>query len=133
VWMTEKFLGAFMAGTVTVFLGWTGAKDYAPHNKSMIFSSDFASYKDLADYLTYLANHEEAYYEYFEWRNLPVEQLNPHFLAMWNYNRRYSCFCRLCNVVAQYAIDKNSLGDRRRTLNRKQGYVPFANNSSSKT
>lgn len=109
MWMTEKFLGGFVAGTIPVIWGWRGAKDYFPWSKSAIHASDFESPKALADYLNFLDKNETAYNEYFEWRQLPPERLNPLFLSMLtSTDRRFNALCQLCKLVANHKTNPNS-------------------------
>jgi hypothetical protein len=50
-YVTEKFFGGLIAGTVPVVMGWKDVARVAPHPKSFIHVNDFESPKALAEYL----------------------------------------------------------------------------------
>ncbi len=66
-----------------------------PH--SYIDVKDFASVKDLADYITFLDNNDQAYISYFWWK--------PHYKVMIRQNTRYSyasekhSVCEMCKKL----------------------------------
>eukprot|EP01133_Synstelium_polycarpum_P007414 gene7414-8673_t len=72
-YVSEKLFTAFLAGTVPVYMGAPNIDEYAPEN-SMIKTSDFASPKELADYLNKLMNDEVAYNRYLEWKTKPFPE-----------------------------------------------------------
>ena len=63
-YMTEKLFRPLHVGSVPIYRGSARAKDWMPDNKSMISIDDFASPKDLADYIKYLDANDEAYEKY---------------------------------------------------------------------
>ncbi len=75
-YVTEKFFDPLLVGTVPVYRGAPNVMDYAPGNDCFINAWNFRSPRELADYLRYLDEDDEAYQRYFLWRNQP---LNPHF------------------------------------------------------
>jgi len=67
-YVTEKFFQPLEVGSVPVYFGAPNIADFAPKN-SYINVNDFKSIKELADYLKYLDEHDEAYEKYLEWKN----------------------------------------------------------------
>jgi hypothetical protein len=67
---TEKVFHALMAGTVPVYRGAGTIPIYLPRN-SVINANDFATPEALAQHLTHLATHREAYEELLAWRREP--------------------------------------------------------------
>eukprot|EP01130_Rhizamoeba_saxonica_P018326 TRINITY_DN9119_c1_g3_i4.p1 TRINITY_DN9119_c1_g3~~TRINITY_DN9119_c1_g3_i4.p1 ORF type:complete len:277 (-),score=58.75 TRINITY_DN9119_c1_g3_i4:33-863(-) len=67
-YITEKFWGAFHAGTVPVYRGAPNVADYAPHPKSYIDVNDFSGPEDLSRFLLKLDDDDELYNEYLDWR-----------------------------------------------------------------
>ncbi|XP_068608465.1 4-galactosyl-N-acetylglucosaminide 3-alpha-L-fucosyltransferase 9-like isoform X2 [Brachionichthys hirsutus] len=68
-YITEKFFKPLSVGTVPVVLG-PPRQDYERliQGDAFIHVDDFASPKELADYLLLLDKNEEMYLKYFEWR-----------------------------------------------------------------
>jgi len=66
-YVTEKFFQPLEVGSVPVYFGAPNIADFAPKN-SYINVNDFKSIKELADYLKYLDEHDEAYEKYLEWK-----------------------------------------------------------------
>lgn len=100
LWITEKYIGAFISGSVPVLMGpsdWERRFLPAPH--SAIFFDDFPDARALSRFLLDLAANQTAYDEYLAWRSLPLTKLNPTFLSMFDTTRRY----RLFNVLSTFA------------------------------
>ncbi|XP_061699848.1 4-galactosyl-N-acetylglucosaminide 3-alpha-L-fucosyltransferase 9-like [Syngnathoides biaculeatus] len=93
-YITEKFFNPLGAGTVPVVLGPPRA-DYENviQGDAFIHVDDFASPKDLADYLLLLDKNEEIYLRYFEWRkHFKVKRrpfLTEHACVACDYLRRH--------------------------------------------
>ncbi|XP_061699885.1 4-galactosyl-N-acetylglucosaminide 3-alpha-L-fucosyltransferase 9-like [Syngnathoides biaculeatus] len=68
-YITEKFYNPLGVGTVPVVLG-PSRDDYekAIQGDAFIHVEDFASPKELADYLLFLDKNEDMYLKYFKWR-----------------------------------------------------------------
>eukprot|EP01116_Phalansterium_solitarium_P020913 TRINITY_DN6341_c0_g1_i1.p1 TRINITY_DN6341_c0_g1~~TRINITY_DN6341_c0_g1_i1.p1 ORF type:complete len:526 (+),score=140.93 TRINITY_DN6341_c0_g1_i1:140-1717(+) len=96
-YVSEKMLWAFEAGAIPIYRGAPNAKQFAPGNHSVIWWDDFASVKDLADYILKVASNQQLYDEYFEYLNHPY---SPGWLRMremsWD-----TGFCRLCEKLSE--------------------------------
>ena len=66
-YVTEKFYRALTSGVVPIVYGGADYSQYAPPH-SYISVADFASPKDLADYLHLLDKNDALYLKYFEWK-----------------------------------------------------------------
>ena len=71
-YVTEKFFEPLMYGAVPVYLGAPNIEDFAPGDHCYINAADFASAKDLANFLTSMT--DEEYMRYHEWRNKPLRE-----------------------------------------------------------
>ena len=67
-YITEKLWRTFEAGSVPVYKGSPSIKDWLPDEHSVILADDFASPKELADYLKYLDQNDEEYEKYFNYK-----------------------------------------------------------------
>ena len=67
-YITEKLWRTFKAGSVPVYKGSPSVMDWAPDQHSIILVDDFASPKELADYLKYLDENDEEYEKYFAYK-----------------------------------------------------------------
>ena len=71
-YVTEKFFDPLLAGTVPVYRGAPNVDQFAPGKRSFIDASDFSGAAELAIYLKELARDDEAYQQYFAWREEPL-------------------------------------------------------------
>ena len=67
-YVTEKYFDPLIAGSVPVYLGAPDIADYAPGEHCHIDVADFAGPKALAQRLRFLAEHDEEYERYLDWR-----------------------------------------------------------------
>nr|XP_039247908.1 4-galactosyl-N-acetylglucosaminide 3-alpha-L-fucosyltransferase FUT5-like [Styela clava] len=95
-YITEKFFNnAIRSLTVPVVWG-ANKKDYeavAPPG-SFIFAEDFASMKDLADYLNYLDKNDTAYLEYLKWLTM-----KPSDMPQYGRAREWCSICRALHGI----------------------------------
>lgn len=66
-YVTEKFYRALMNNVVPLVYGGADYSQYAPPN-SYVNVADFATPKELGEYLTLLHNNDALYNKYFEWK-----------------------------------------------------------------
>jgi len=66
-YVTEKFFQPLEAGSVPVFYGTSNIADFAPEH-SYINVNDFESPQELAEYLKFLDQNDDAYEEYLAWK-----------------------------------------------------------------
>ena len=71
-YITEKLWRPLHVGSVPVVRGSPTVKDWLPSNKSAIIVDNFDSPKDLADYLKFLAENDEEYNKYLQWKETGV-------------------------------------------------------------
>jgi hypothetical protein len=98
-YVTEKFFDPILAGTVPVYLGAPNIDAFAPGEKSFINVSDYSGPRELADHLHHLDQDDEAYGEYFAWRE---KGLSDDFKRLLSAAAR-GPFCQLCDIVAERA------------------------------
>jgi hypothetical protein len=90
-YITEKLWGAFVAGTVPVYLGAPNARDHVPDH-STIFVQDFKTTKELAEYLQMVSSNKQLYENYHAWRR---KELPPKFMEKYNITKTHNV-CRTC-------------------------------------
>ena len=114
-YVTEKLFGTLSSGSVPVYLGAPNARKFAPAQKSVIYVSDFASTKELADYLIELDKDDKQYNEYLQWKK---EGPSKDFMAVVDRAIVHSS-CRLCIRVAdhQRAMYGNRVGHEAKKKN----------------
>jgi len=95
-YVTEKFYGPFMTNTIPVYRGAKNIYEFAPGKHSFINAHDFATPKDLANYLLYLDGNQTAYDEYFNWRKDP---LSKEYLDKYD-KRVETMYCRICEELS---------------------------------
>ncbi|XP_068607696.1 4-galactosyl-N-acetylglucosaminide 3-alpha-L-fucosyltransferase 9-like [Brachionichthys hirsutus] len=93
-YITEKFFKPLSVGTVPVVLG-PPRQDYERliQGDAFIHVDDFASPKELADYLLLLDKNEEMYLKFFDWRRYFEVKKN----APWDLRT-----CIICNHLRRY-------------------------------
>lgn len=94
-YVTEKFFQPLLAGTIPVYRGAPNVAQYAPGENCYIDANQFDSPKQLAEYLLHLANDQNAYDAFFDWRSKP---LRDEFLSLIA-ECSTEAFCRLANIV----------------------------------
>jgi len=94
-YITEKFFGSLVAGTIPVVIGAPNARFFAPDRHSFIHSNDFSDASELASYLKYLDQNDTAYLEYMRWKK---EGYSDDFKALVDTTTTHS-LCRRCIMV----------------------------------
>ena len=97
---TEKFYQPLAMGTIPVYYGNRSIFHVAPSPDSFIYTGDFASIKDLADFMTRVANDEALYESYRAWKLRPFPAGFANAIAY----GRPTVFCQLCDFVASRRI-----------------------------
>ncbi len=90
-YVSEKFFCALISGSVPVYRSAPNVAAFAPADHCFISAADFAGPVELAAYLNWLNEHDEAYQEYLAWKHMA---LSPRFKALVASVRRPP-FCRL--------------------------------------
>ncbi|XP_040176381.1 alpha-(1,3)-fucosyltransferase 11 [Rana temporaria] len=67
-YMTEKLWRPMHLGAVPIYRGSPSVKDWMPNNHSIILIDDFASPKELADFILSLDGNDEKYLRYLEYK-----------------------------------------------------------------
>ena len=70
-YVTEKFFDALTAGTVPIYWGAPNIADFAPSPHSYVDASQFPEPRDLAAFVTTVAESERDYAAYHSWRDAP--------------------------------------------------------------
>lgn len=92
-YVSDKFFDALIAGTVPVYRGAPNVAAFAPAARCYVDAAGFAGAAELAAYLNWLDQHDDAYREYLAWK---ATGLSPAFLAQLDALRR-PALCRLCD------------------------------------
>ena len=95
-YVTEKFFDPLRAGSVPVYRGAPNVEVFAPGPNAFIDASCFSGPRELAEFLTFLDNDDQAYRRYFAWREVGLSE---HFRAHLA-RRGAEPFCRLCKMAA---------------------------------
>lgn len=96
-YVTEKFFQPLLAGTVPVYRGAPNVADYAPGENCFIDANAFASTRDLAEYLRYLDQNDDAYSTYLAWRTQPLRESFVQLLR----ECETEAFCRLAELIVR--------------------------------
>jgi hypothetical protein len=106
---------------VPVYRGAPNIDEFAPGDHCFIDANRFASVRDLASYLTYLAGDETAYSRYFDWRSRPLRE---SFITQLQ-EAEVAPFCRLAAIVAQM-LDRGETERARCPPTRPFGWCAYA-------
>ena len=101
-YVTEKFFGALLAGTVPVFDGTRDIAAFSPAPEAFLYVGDYAGSTALAAALRRLAANRTAYEARRAWRTDPARWA-PHFVALFDLNA-VSSECRLCVHLADRRV-----------------------------
>lgn len=97
-YVTEKLYDPLLAGAVPVYLGAPNVQDFVPGDKCLVNAADFASARELADYINLCYEDEEEYMSYHQWRNKPWNASFVHKVDI----QDDSPFIRLCRLLDQH-------------------------------
>ena len=95
-YVTEKFYDPLRANTILIYKGAPNVDNYAPGDRSFIDVNNFASIKQLADYILLLDQNDFLYNEHRLWRTRPRRE---SFKRLF-YNSWENIPCRLCEYLA---------------------------------
>jgi Glycosyltransferase family 10 (fucosyltransferase) C-term/Concanavalin A-like lectin/glucanases superfamily len=95
-YVTEKMTNAYQAGTVPVYWGSPTVDRWTIANYSIIRTTDFASPKELGEYLSFLNDNEDAYRRYFEWKKNGIGEQYRRLLDKCLFEKE----CDMCKQVA---------------------------------
>ena len=102
---SEIWMNAFYFGAVPIIWGpkRKDVESLLPPN-SFLFLEDFASAFELTNYIEFLYNDDDAFFEYLEWRQKPFAELfSPHLMK---YQTNHG-FCQLCSMLG--ALDSKQI------------------------
>ncbi|ORY04396.1 hypothetical protein K493DRAFT_333909 [Basidiobolus meristosporus CBS 931.73] len=103
-YVSEKFWNALTSTTIPVVDGPDDYGMYAPTSHSIIKIDEFKNPKALAEYLTYLANNDTAYTEYFSYKF--GEPFSERFTNAWvgkNYSEQ-AAMCKMCKTLYENEV-----------------------------
>jgi len=107
-YVTEKFFDPLVAGSVPVYLGAPNVDQFAPADHCFIDVADFATPRDLAEYLLTLNQDNAAYEEYFAWKKRPLRSSFLRLLA----EQREHAFVRLCRAARRLRKEGRPVSDQ---------------------
>ncbi|OUM59971.1 glycosyltransferase family 10 protein [Piromyces sp. E2] len=93
-YVTEKFFQPLEVGSVPVFYGTSNIADFAPPH-SYIDARDFASAKELAEYLEFLDKNDREYEEYLAWKKTSLGDNLNHLIEI----RKLNSICQLLQRI----------------------------------
>jgi len=102
-YVSEKVFDGLLSGSLPVYWGTSSVDAYLPHPKSIIKASDFDTPEALAQYLQKVANDEDLYNSYFEWKKTYDPQDPNIFNFQMKLNStayKYTSICNMCDAVA---------------------------------
>eukprot|EP00752_Nemacystus_decipiens_P011501 g10213.t1 len=97
-YVTEKVYNGLQSGTLPVYWGAENVEDFVPRG-SVVKASDFSSPAELGKHLKMLAANEDAYEEYFKWRDDPEEEKRFEQDVLSRSAYGVNAMCRLCDRV----------------------------------
>jgi len=99
-YVTDKFFDPLVVGTVPIYLGAPNVAELAPAEHCFINTADFAGPSEIAAYLNFLNENDDAYQAYFSWKAKGLsERFRAHLQAV-----ARPPLCRLCDRVRPRAI-----------------------------
>lgn len=106
-YVSEKFLEGFVAGTVPIYSGAPNVRDFAPGDHCFIDVNDYKTPQALAEYLHELDRNDEAYEEYFAWKQKP---LSSNLLDLFKWEKR-SGYSRMAEHVVKLKQERDKHTD----------------------
>lgn len=108
--MTEKLADTFANSAVPIVDGPQSYKGYVPNERSIVRMDAYPDPRELATYIDYLDNNDEAYLEYLSYRRDAInvaakDRLDPEFIQNWgdtSYHNQRTSWCSICRGVASW-------------------------------
>jgi Glycosyltransferase family 10 (fucosyltransferase) C-term/Concanavalin A-like lectin/glucanases superfamily len=128
-YVTEKLINVLQAGSVPVYMGSSNIDPYwVPGPKSIIRTDEFASPRELAEYLHYLNENDDAYMEYFAWKKTG---LSKEFQERFDNCGFYGAECRLCQYILKQRNKmrqglRDELAERKKTPRQPMGSIDLS-------
>lgn len=97
-YITEKVYHAFAAGTVPIYYGHDGNRQYFPSNNSVIRLPKEIEAHQVAHQIKLLMNDDEQYLEMLSWKNSPRNHLPSQFLQQ-HVHSLGNLPCVMCNII----------------------------------
>ena len=98
-YVSEKLFCALISGSIPVYRGAQNVAAFAPADHCFINAADFAGPVELAAYLNWINEHDEAYQKYLAWKHTG---LSPNFRTLVK-SVRAEPLCRLCDHLRRAA------------------------------
>jgi len=95
-YVTEKLIDAFVAGSIPIHMGVDDLRPFAPREKSVLNTADFANAIEMAKAIKTILSNKTAYDEYLEWKTGGTTR---EFRSTMDLSVVHST-CRLCIRVA---------------------------------
>lgn len=95
-YITEKLWDCLRGGSIPIYFGAKNARMFFPTNKSIIYTNDFKSYKQLVEYVVLIKNNSTILNEYINW---------PYtYSKSWYKKMKFYSFtpCKLCKFIFNY-------------------------------
>ena len=101
-YVTDKFYGPLLAGSVPIYLGAPNIEDFVPGDNCFVDVRQFENPKSLADFIQQCCEDEQLYAKFFEWRDQPLCQ---SFINKMEEQKEHP-LVRLCRQVDGIKTDK---------------------------
>ncbi|CAF0780441.1 unnamed protein product [Didymodactylos carnosus] len=105
-YVTEKLWQPLVAGSVPIYLGARNIEDWLPCKNCIIDLRQFKTPKEAAEFVRKVATNKSLYQTYHRWRSQPVLKQFQNIINYFDYSRKYSMECIVCDM----AHDINILG-----------------------
>jgi len=98
----DRLYHALETGSIPIYMGTDMVDQFLPANlrSSIIKVSDFATPRELANYLHYLSKNETAFNKYLEWKWKGLGDYQNSTIGRW-WDQKYPLFCQVCMRLSQ--------------------------------
>ncbi|ORZ22638.1 hypothetical protein BCR42DRAFT_319590 [Absidia repens] len=115
-YVTEKLVDTLLYSAVPIIDGPASYSGYLPNQRSAIRMDAYPDPRELANYIRFLDENDDAYLSYLQYRldalsKSPMERLDPLFISLWGdqtaHNYRVS-WCSICRHMATSWISRHN-------------------------
>jgi len=97
-YVTEKYFRTLSSCVIPIVLGPPNIMDFEPLPETIISTKDKTPL-EIANLMKKIDDDDKLFEHYLRWKDVPKNELNPHFLHLWEKDITGGAYCDLCKLA----------------------------------